>query len=205
MGKVKSRENPILDNYIRIREELKNEGYREENSYISILKANILAFLTAGPFAVLFIFVYGFIWKGFYIEITSPYSFLWGWIVLLISIPVHEFLHGFTWQFFCKERWKSIKFGVFWSKLTPYCHCKEAISVKEYLLALLMPFLILGIVTGILSIIIESPFLLFFSVFSILSAGGDTTIALKLFKYRKNKNTLILDHPTECGFVAFEK
>lgn len=205
MGKVKSRENPIFDNYIRIREELINEGYREENSFISILKANLLAFLTAAPFAVVFLFIYSFIWKGFYVEIKSPYGLIVGWLFLLLSIPVHEFLHGFTWQFFCKERWKSIKFGVFWSKLTPYCHCKEALKVKEYLIALLMPFLVLGIIPGILSIILESPFMLLFSAFSILGAGGDTTIAIKLFKYRKDKSALILDHPTECGFVAFEK
>lgn len=95
--------------------------------------------------------------------------------------------------------------GVFWSKLTPYCHCKEQVGVKEYLLALLMPFLILGIAQGVIALILESPFILFFSFSNILSAGGDTTIAFKLFKYMKRKNTLILEHTTECGFVAFEK
>ena len=205
MGKKENKKNPILENYKNLREKLISEGYKEEISYISVLKANIFVFLTTVPFTLLIIFIYLIIWNGFYIEIKSLYSFLWAWVALILSIPVHEFLHGFTWQFFCKERWKSIKFGVFWSKLTPYCHCKEAISVKEYLLALLMPFLILGIVPGIIAIILGSPSMLFFSTFSILGAGGDTTIAFKLFKYIKGKNTLILDHPTECGFISFEK
>ena len=205
MGIKENKKDLILENYKNIKEKLISEGYKEETSYISVLKVNIFAFLTAGPFAALIFFIYFIIWNGFYIEIKSPYSLLWAWILLVLSIPVHEFLHGFTWQFFCKKRWKSIKFGILWSKLTPYCHCKEAVTTKEYLLGLLMPFLILGIVLGIISIILENPYMMFFSFFNILSAGGDTTIAFKLFKYIKRKNVLILDHPTECGFVAFEK
>ncbi|MBE6053628.1 MAG: DUF3267 domain-containing protein [Clostridium sartagoforme] len=204
MGRNENKTNPILENYNNIRERLLSEGYKAEVSYISVLKANIMAFLTAGPFAVLIFGAYSKLWNGIYLEIKSPYSLILAWVLLVLSIPVHEFLHGFTWRFFCKEGWKSIKFGVLWSKLTPYCHCKEPLNVNKYLIALLMPFFILGIVTGILAIILESPVMLFFSAFSILGAGGDTTIALKILKYRK-RDIVILDHPTECGFVAFEK
>ena len=35
-----------------------------------------------------------------------------------------------------------------------------------------------------------------------VSAGGDTTIALMLIRRRRS---LIIDHPTKCGFTAFEK
>ena len=38
------------------------------------------------------------------------------------------------------------------------------------------------------------------SLMNILSAGGDTTIGLLLLKY---KDGLFIDHPTDCGFVAF--
>ena len=198
------KKNPIWENYEKIREELIKIGYKEKISYISVLKANILAFLTAGPFALLIIFIYSIVWNDSYFEINSLYSSILLLVLIIISIPIHELLHGFAWQFFCTERWKSIKFGVLWSKLTPYCHCKEPLSVKHYLIGLLMPFFILGIGIGIISIILRSPLILIVSLLNILSAGGDTTIALKLFKYR-NKNVLILDHPKEVGFVAFEK
>jgi hypothetical protein len=199
------KENPICENYKNIREELIKEGYKEEISYISVLKANILAFLTAGPFALLILFAYSIVWKEYYFEVKSLYSIIWLWTLFIISIPIHEFLHGFAWQFFCTERWKSIKFGVLWSKLTPYCHCKEPLSVNKYLVALLMPFFVLGLGIGIISIVLRSPLILIVSLLNILSAGGDTTIALKIFKYRKKKDTIILDHPTEIGFVVFEK
>lgn len=47
-----------------------------------------------------------------------------------------------------------------------------------------------------------SGFFLILSLFNIIAAGGDTSIALMLLKH---KNAMIIDHPTECGFWAFRK
>lgn len=198
-------ENQILMNYKDLREDLLRRGYKEYISYISILKANILAFLTAGPFALLIIFLYLIVWKNYIFEVTSISSIILLWILFIGSILLHEFLHGYTWKFFCNNKWKSIKIGVIWNKLTPYCHCKEPLNSKQYMIGLLMPFFILGVCMGLVAIILRNPLMLLLAVLNILSAGGDTTIAIKLFKYIKKKNVLILDHPTECGFVAFEK
>lgn len=198
-------ENQILMNYKDLREDLLRRGYKEYISYISILKANILAFLTAGPFALLIIFLYLIVWKNYIFEVTSISSIILLWILFIGSILLHEFLHGYTWKFFCNNKWKSIKIGVIWNKLTPYCRCKEPLNSKQYMIGLLMPFFILGVCMGLVAIILRNPLILLIAVLNILSAGGDTTIAIKLFKYIKKKNVLILDHPTECGFVAFEK
>lgn len=67
MGKKQNKKNEVLENYKNIREKLISEGYKEEFSYILVLKANIFAFLIAGPFALLIVFVYFIIWNGFYI------------------------------------------------------------------------------------------------------------------------------------------
>lgn len=198
-------ENQILMNYKDLREELLRSGYKEYISYISILKANILAFLTAGPFALLIIFLYLIVWKNLIFEVTSIFSIILLWTLIIGSILLHEFLHGFTWKFFCNNKWKSIKIGVIWNKLTPYCHCKEPLNSKQYMIGLLMPFFILGVCMGLVAIILRNPLILLIAVLNIFGAGGDTTIAIKLFKYIKKKNVLILDHPTECGFVVFEK
>lgn len=198
-------ENQILMNYKDLREDLLRRGYKEYISYISILKANILAFLTVGPFALLIIFLYLIVWKNYIFEVTLISSIILLWILFIGSILLHEFLHGYTWKFFCNNKWKSIKIGVIWNKLTPYCHCKEPLNSKQYMIGLLMPFFILGVCMGLVAIILRNPLILLIAVLNILSAGGDTTIAIKLFKYIKKKNVLILDHPTECGFVAFEK
>ncbi|WP_415287744.1 DUF3267 domain-containing protein [Clostridium perfringens] len=197
--------NNILVNYENIRKELSKQGYYEEVSYISILKANILSLLTAGPFALFIIFLYLIIWKNFSFEITSIFQWILLVVIFIILILVHEFIHGFAWKFFCNIKWENIKIGVMWDKLTPYCHCKEPLISKQYMIGLLAPFFILGICMGVVAIILESPLILTIAVLNILGSGGDTTIAIKMFKYIKKKDVLILDHPTEVGFVLFEK
>lgn len=194
-----------LNNYLKIRKNLLESGYTENISCISVLKANILAFLTAGPFALIIFFIYLMIWRELYFQLTSFSPFLLTWIIAIISIPIHEFLHGFTWKVFCKNGWGSIHFGVMWSKLTPYCHCKEPLDIKNYLMGTIMPFLVLGLAVGILAIITGNPYILLLSVLNIVSAGGDTTIVFKLLEHIDKGNILVLDHPTKVGYVLYEK
>lgn len=190
-----------VKNYEIQRDHLLQSGYQEYIGTISALKANLMVFITAGPFAIIAHLIFLVIWKdvSFHFNFSDTILFF---IAYLISIPVHEFIHGFTWHFFCKMKWKSIHFGIMWEAFMPYCHCKEPLKFYSYLLGGLMPFFVLGIGFTVISVILHSPFLLFFSIINILSAGGDTTIAFMLFKYR---NCIILDHPTQCGFAAFSK
>ena len=45
-----------------------------------------------------------------------------------------------------------------------------------------------------------------FNVFLMFGGGGDFLVDWMLIRYKRKKETLILmDHPTEMGFVAFEK
>jgi hypothetical protein len=59
-----------------------------------------------------------------------------GFIVLiaLTGIILHELIHGITWAKYTKDGFKSIRFGVLWKFLTPYCHCKEPLLVKHYII-----------------------------------------------------------------------
>lgn len=190
-----------IQNYETIRSNLLQSGYSEHTGTISALKANIMAFFTAGPFAVLILIIYFSVWKEVFFR-TDFIGTILLFAVYLISIPLHEFIHGFTWHLFCKKGLKSIHFGIMWEVAMPYCNCREPLKYHSYILGGLMPFFVLGFGISVLSIILHSPFWLFIGVVNILSAGGDTTIALMLTKYR---NHVILDHPTKCGFVAFYK
>jgi hypothetical protein len=64
-------------------------------------------------------------------------------IALTIGIILHE-LHGITWAKYTKDGFKSIRFGVLWKFLTPYCHCKEPL-VKHYIIGGIMPAIVLGL------------------------------------------------------------
>lgn len=195
-----------MDEYTRIREELLAEGYTEHNAVISIVKANVMAILTALPFAVLFVVLF---------VILAPYesgswsnSILKNELILLaaivVSIPVHELLHGAGWLCFCKNGRKSINFGVIWKNLTPYCHCSETLKISQYYVGLVIPFFVLGVIPCVISVINGSILLLLFGIFGIVGAGGDTTIGCLIFRYI-GKNALLLDHPSECGCAVFVK
>ncbi|WP_294467849.1 DUF3267 domain-containing protein, partial [uncultured Anaerofustis sp.] len=123
-------------------------------------------------------------------------------IILIVSLLIHEFIHGFTWSFYCKDRFKSIKFGFNLSALMPYAHCREALSKNGYMIGALMPFVILGIIPMLSMFIFPTRFLFLFSILNMLFAGGDLLIILHLLKYKDIK---VFDHPTDPGFVAFEK
>ncbi|WP_312644392.1 DUF3267 domain-containing protein [Hydrogenoanaerobacterium sp.] len=190
-----------IAHYNRICSEMQQQGYTANNGTISVLKANVMALVTAGPIALLCFILYLLKWNPieFSFSILEPFLFLG---LFFICIVVHELLHGVTWALFCKNKWKSIRFGVMWNYLTPYCHCKEPLAFAYYLIGGLMPLFVLGVLWFILAYIGGSTLLAMLSIINILCAGGDTTIALMLLKYRK---ACILDHPTECGFVAFTK
>ena len=194
-------ENLRQTNYENRRDQLLNQGYTQYIGVISVAKANAMAFVTAGPFALAIVILYLLAHQGFawHIRWYGLASFI---IAIILSIPLHEFIHGLTWHFFCKEKWRSIHFGVMWDTLTPYCHCKEPLSFGAYIAGGLAPFFLLGLVPGLIGVVLGSMFWLWLGIFNILCAGGDTTICWLLRKY---SDCLILDHYKECGFVAFRK
>ena len=103
---------------------------------------------------------------------------------------------------FSVQGMKSVKFGISWKSLTPYCHCKEHLSVKDYRIVLLAPLLILGIIPTIIGLIIGYSGIYGFGLLFILAAGGDIVIFWKL--RNENKDTLVLDSPDKCGCMIYE-
>ena len=190
-----------VENFMMQQEYMLRQGYKANIGTISVIKANIYAFVTAGPFALLAAIFYLSRWGELKFEFNFTGYILFV-LLLIISIPIHEFLHGFTWHFYCKNKWKSIHFGIMRELLTPYCHCKEPLKYSSYLLGSLMPFFVLGIGITLLGTLFHNDILFVIGIFNILSAGGDTTIVCKSIPYHGG---MLLDHPTECGFVAFMK
>lgn len=195
-----------MEEYTKLREELLNEGYTEHNAIISIVKANIMTFVTALPFCILFGIIFGICApeseNSFFDSFFTNYTIML--IAFIISIPVHELLHGAGWLLSCKNGRKSIYFGVIWKYLTPYCHCSEALKISRYYIGLLTPFIILGILPCVISIITGSISLLIFGILSIIGAGGDITIGCLIFRYI-GKQAVLVDHPSECGCAVFVK
>jgi hypothetical protein len=199
MSKSETEKQDRIENYERLRVEMEHRGFKEKICTISVLKANVLAIIISAPIIAVCLAIYNNKWSGGTFSI-SPFRMLLFLIILIACFVVHEVLHGLTWGLFCKQKWRSIHLGVMWNQLTPYCHCKEMLNWGSYILGGIMPLIVLGIGLFIVAFLLGDMMLLGISLINILSAGGDITIAFMLLKY---KNTLVFDHPTECGFIAF--
>jgi len=159
--------------------------------------ANLYAFVLAIPIIALILIPAFLIWSAETIRIEIPTTYFL--LVLIVGIIIHELLHGLTWAYFAPSRLKSIKYGVKWKYLTPYCHCKEPLKVKHYKLGAVMPLIVLGIIPSIIGLIIGNGYFLFLGAIFSVGAGGDI---IGLFMLRKlDNNAYVSDHPDKLGFI----
>lgn len=188
------------------------ENYKKEKLTIDLVWANVFGILILIPIGLIFGLPFYFIWrpqidiKQFF-DSAGPQGaglgFLLIFSILILGIVLHELIHGITWAKFAKEGFKSIKFGVLWKMLTPYCHCKEALNVRQYIIGAITPAIIMGIVPSIIAIIIGNFGLLIFGMFFTMAAGGDFLI-INLIRKEKSSD-LVQDHPSEAGCYIYRK
>lgn len=191
------------EHFDQLCEVMRADGYHKQDLTVGVVSANVMGLLMALPFCVVTIWLY------FNVKQEGEYLLQLNWIFLplfVAFIVLHEAIHGLTWGVFAKNHFKSIKFGVIWSALTPYCTCEEPLKRWQYLLGGLMPTLILGFGMLAAAIAFHSDLLFLLSECMILGGGGDFLIVLKLLLYRaRGKKVLFYDHPYECGLVVFEQ
>lgn len=142
----------------------KTEEYKKELLTFDLMKANLYAIFTIIPILILYGIPYFLVWqhsfnkeaiRNFIREYnngvwTNIIAFL---VILTIGVIVHELIHGITWARYTTKGFKSIKFGVQWKTMTPYCHCEEPLKVKHYIIGGIMPALILGFLPFVYSLV----------------------------------------------------
>lgn len=190
-------------------------NYKKEKLTISLLWANMFGLIVL----VIVLIIYGVPYYLFWPEhFTNSHiqtygdnsitnfpgsSFLIVIIIIIAGIVMHELIHGLTWSQFTDKGFKSIKFGIKWKMLTPYCHCKEPLQVKHYILGTLMPAIILGFLPAVLSFIFGSTGLLLIGIFFTVAASGDFLIVYLL--RNESRNALVQDHPSQVGCFIYRK
>ena len=106
--------------------------------------------------------------------------------VLILGNIVHELIHGAFYAIFCKNKFKSIKYGAVLKKGYAYCECKEILQTKHFIVGLLMPVILLGILPATISIFIGNSDLLLFGVIFIGAGGSDILTFIKIAKNINN-------------------
>lgn len=182
------------------------ENYDKEAKIIDLMKANFLAIKCFAFFTIVFAVPYFLIW-GFNLPfqtLKSNYLFAFSpLLVLILGIIVHELIHGIFFAIYASKGFRSIKFGILWKMLTPYCHCKEPLKIKHYIIALLAPLTLLGILPAVVSLFVGNFSLLVFGIFFSGAAAGDLMI-FSLIK-KENPEDYVQDHPSEAGYYIFRR
>lgn len=191
------------------------DSYQKEKLTINLVWANVFGILIIIPIVLLYGLPYYLIWGSgitsqSFKETLSDASLgnigigtLLFFLILTSGIILHELIHGLTWARYTEKGLKSMKFGVLWTMLTPYCHCKEPLQVRQYILGAITPAIFLGLIPAFVSILIGSLGLLVFGIFFTMAAGGDFLI-INLLRKEKMDN-LVQDHPSEAGCFVYRK
>ena len=198
-GRIAKRKERVQE----ISEQMIRQGYTRHEILLDLKTANTISLLTAIPPIVIYVVLFGILvgWDRF-----AEVQFLPLMIAFFISLIVHEGIHALFFALAAEHHFTHIEFGIIWKSLNPYCYCGEVVSKGQYLVAVLMPGIILGGAVGILALVIGSATWLGFSLLSFLGAGGDFLVAWKLFRFpSKQKDVKTLDHPELPGVIVFEK
>ena len=188
------------------------ENYTRDKITIDLIKANIYSLIISLPVGIIYGVPYGIIWheqfsikniKALAVYMTDTHFLIViaFFVLFFIGILLHELIHGFVWALYAEKGMKSIKFGVLWKMLTPYCHCKEPLTVKHYITGAIMPAIILGFLPALLGIIIGNIGWLLFGFFFTIAASGDFLIISLVRKERMSD--FVQDHPSEAGCYIY--
>ncbi len=211
--KLTEKEKQRLAAFAVIEEALMKRGYARNDLTISLTKANVVGLLLVLPIMAVLCIVFLIVNGLAPITDLMESNRLWAGLSLVIAglsiVPlalVHEGIHGICWGMGAGNHMKDIEYGFIKEMLTPYCYCRSPLSKGMYLFGSMMPMTVLGIVVCILGIIFASPCLMVVGLIQIMGGSGDILVSSMLLRHKtKGKDAVLMDHPTECGLIVFEK
>ena len=190
------------EEFEKMKAQLHEKGYKEKNVTISSGKAMVLGVLYALPFVIIFGLLYRFLLiERAHLSEVGGLSFYSMFIVIIaVSDVIHELLHVIGWAISSGKGWNVVRFNI--NAMMPSCACKVALKNKQYLIGVLSPFIILGLGSICFVFIYPGTISLLTMIVNFIAAGADLVIA---FNVLKEHESLIVDHPTEAGYITFYK
>lgn len=175
------------------------EKYTERPLKVSMTVLNLLSI----PLAAVVFLVFGGVHKIIWDINADEFELLSGTILLgvLVGAAIHEFIHGLVAAQYAEKGWKSLKFGVMWRYLAAYCHCKEALTVKQYRKVALMPSIV-ALIVMVACVALGWSTLLIISSILFIGGIGDFTICYKI--RHECGHALVFDYPDKIGCAIFE-
>jgi hypothetical protein len=191
------------------------QNYQQEEVTVNAVKANLFVVLLFVPLAIVLALPFYLVWQHLFtaaslrLYFQENINWLKATLPLLIFGPLiagiilHELIHGLTWARFATQGFKSIRFGIMWKVMTPYCHCKEPLSLKGYRLGVIMPAVVLGFIPLIYAFVTGNVGIFVFGFFFTIAAGGDFMMLYLLRK--EHVSSFVQDHPDKIGCYVYRR
>jgi len=164
---------------------------------VSMVAANILGVLLVVPSVGGLAAAYAAIWGWRSLGASLAAVNLWALPVLLLAVALHELIHGVTWAWLAGKPFGTIRFGFQIATLTPFAHSKEPLPIGPYVIGILMPGLVLGVLPCLVAMALGSGTLMLGGLAMTAAAGGDMLIVWLL--RGAGRRSLVLDHPSRAG------
>lgn len=161
-----------------------------------IISISLFMFILPMAFAVL---LKATVFKSSYGSTKLWYLDLIIYVVsILLLIVAHELIHALGFKIFGKAKHKEIKFGIAPKQGMVFCTCSKPITAKAYLLTLILPIIITGVIPLIIVTIWGNIFWII--IFSFMISGGAGDIIMLKEVVKLDKKQLVLDHPKAPAF-----
>ncbi|MDC7288230.1 DUF3267 domain-containing protein [Blautia schinkii] len=190
------------ENFEKIKAQLYEKGYKEKDVTFTSGKVMVLGVVYALPFVIVVVLLYRLflIERAYLLEINTFSFYVMFLAIAVVSVVIHELLHGMGWAIASGKGWNAVRFNI--NAMMPSCACKVVLEKRAYLIGVLTPFIVLGLGSVLFVFIYPGTVSLLTMVVNFIAAGADLLIA---FYVLKERDALFADHPTEAGYIAFYK
>lgn len=130
-------------------------------------------------------------------------TMFWYFIIIVgifLWSVLHEIIHGIFYQIGGATR-KNITYGAALEKGIFYCRCGEYVNKKTIMMSLMAPFTIIGVITLIISLFFNWPWLAFLSAVNIGGAGADLCM---FFFFLKRANDIEFREYGDSSFFSLK-
>ena len=188
------------------------ENYRQREIKVRGLAVNILGFAILLVLMPLFGFIFYQVWgslgslSALDMRLEMPsisqmvyiiYSSLLGIFIIFAVLLTYEIITGIYWSKYTEVKLK-VTYG---ASCFRFCHCKEVIKIKPYIVGKIIPVIIIGVIPSIAGIIFGY---IFVSMFGVLFIANGTDAFLTMYQLRKEgKNSWVRDMDTTIGYIVY--
>ena len=123
-------------------------------------------------------------------------------LLVFIWLIIHELLHGIGFIIFREVKIKNLTFGMFLEKGIFYVMCKQNINRRIILTSLCFPVVIIGLITLMVGMYINSFMLVYLSILNIVASIGDIVMIIYFIKAPRDIIYLDLDDPISFTVVS---